>query len=67
MVPHHVTGKKNGDRDNLVPCSYTIHSQIHDHGYGWFEERHGVSKEDFIAEAKRIDAMYVEYGGEPFV
>lgn len=71
VVPHHVHAKRRfGDKANIVFACGTCHREIHDHGYTWFEQKHGVPKEDFEREAARIYSQFTRIwqddGGLPF-
>lgn len=61
VVPHHVRAKRRfGDKNNIVPVCFHCHHWLHLAGYSAIEEKHGKGKQDFIEEAARLYAVYLE-------
>jgi hypothetical protein len=55
VVPHHVRARRRfGEKWNIVPICFVVHSDIHDHGYAWVHKKYGVSREQFMAKARML-------------
>ena len=61
LVPHHVRGKRRfGDRRNITILCFDCHQSLHDLGKLTFYRFRKTSHEEFVQEAQRLDAIYME-------